>query len=363
MSEESAAVSRGTVPKDDSDNRKLVLLQRSGLFGADTRGAVIERACNLEDLRKAYRLVHEIYLRTGFVNPEPSGVRLRIFETTSETATFIAKKDGEVIGVLSVVGDSSDLGLPSDAAFKPELDSLRITGARLCEITNQVVAENYRRSAVSTELMRCAIAHQIKAGYHHAIASVSPSHNGFYDFVGFKAIGSLRSYSEKLHDPVIAVGLSIDAFRCSSECLTPTAKFFHDFVTVLNPFREKVGGWARQAVNQFLNPELLKQLFFVERNFLGECSAAELTILQRRWGQEIYGTIVNATYPPFMPVKKTLAPEIVPLPSPCEYRRSPETQVPRTASPTRALRRPLSPCVRRTKPSQARILLTSSDNL
>src|SRR5688572_26708455 len=66
-------------------DRKLGLLQRAGLFGSDTRGASIERAYTLDDLREAYRLVHQVYLGTGYLSPEPAGLRLRIYETTSET--------------------------------------------------------------------------------------------------------------------------------------------------------------------------------------------------------------------------------------------------------------------------------------
>lgn len=293
------ASARESVEWESAASRKLALLQRAGLFGEDTRGATIERAYTLEDLRKAYRLVHQVYLGTGYLNAEPSGVRIRIYETTSETATFVAKKDGEVVGVLSVVGDSADLGLPSNAAFKPELDALRATGARLCEVTNQAVAEEFRKSAVPTELMRCAIAHQMRMGYHFAVASVSPSHNGFYDLLGFRPIGSQRSYSQKLHDPVVALCLNIDHYRRPADGLSPTQQFIHRIGTELNPFMNKVSEWSRQAVKHFLNPELLEQLFVADRNFLGECTAGELTILQRRWGQELFSAVTGTTYPPF----------------------------------------------------------------
>jgi ribosomal protein S18 acetylase RimI-like enzyme len=280
-------------------DRKLGLLQRTGLFGSDTRGALIERAYTLEDLREAYRLVHQIYLGTGYLRPEPSGLRLRIYETTSETATFVAKKDGRVVGVLSVVGDSPDLGLPSDSAFKAELDELRATGSRLCEVTNQAVEEGYRKSAVSTELMRCAIAHSLKAGYHVGVVSVSPSHQGFYDLMGFRPLGSERSYSKKIHDPVIALSVDINRWRQPVRSANAAEQFMHHFAAVANPFMTQVSDWAKQAVKHFLNPELLEQLFVADRNFLSECSPAELSILQRRWGQELFGAVTGNSYPPF----------------------------------------------------------------
>src|SRR5690606_29396812 len=111
-----------------------------------------------------------------------------LFETLAESATFVARKDGEVIGVLSMVGDTPGFGLPSDHVFGAELDALRAAGGRLCELTNQAIAEEYRQSAIASELMRCALAHGVKAGYDEAIATVSPSHNAFYGMLGFRQV-------------------------------------------------------------------------------------------------------------------------------------------------------------------------------
>ena len=267
--------------------RKMRGLRRAGLFGEDTKGAVIRRACTADELRRAYRLVHDVFTDTGFLRPEPSGLRLRIFETTSETATFIAEKDGEVVGVISVVGDSPDLGLPSDAAFKPELDAMRASGSRLCELTNQAVTAAYRKSAVPTELMRCAIAHALRAGYQGSVAAVSPSHFGFYGLLGFESLGSERSYSEKLYDPVIALRLNLNRLRNPAPGLSGTAEFIVRFATETNPFLSLVDDWGKSARKHFLNAELLDQLFVQPGNFLAERSAAEMRILQRRWGREL----------------------------------------------------------------------------
>lgn len=269
-------------------------LQQAGLFGKNTLGATIKRACTADQLLQAYRLVNDVFQETGYLKPEPSGLRLRIFETSSETATFIAEKAGVVVGVLSVVGDSPDLGLPSDAAFKPELDALRAKGRRLCEITNQAVAPAYRKSAVPTELMRCALAHELEAGYEDSVATVSPSHHGFYELLGFDPLGNERSYSTKLYDPVIALRMGLDRFRQQPEGLNGAARFLHHFATKGNKFLSRVTGWGRRARRHFLNADLLEELFVRERNFLGECTAEELQILQHRWGQEMFQAVTGA---------------------------------------------------------------------
>lgn len=301
----------------DFAHRKLNLLKRSGLFGGDARGAVIERACSVDDLRAAYRLVHEVYTRTGFILPEPTGIRLRIFEASAETATFVAKVDGCVVGVLSLVPDSTDLGLPSDSAFKPELDALRSVGLRLCELTNQVVAEEYRKSAVATELMRSAVAHGIKAGFHHTIVAVSPSHNGFYELMGFRRFGTERSYSEKLYDPVIAMAMDLTRYRLTLCGLTSTEQFLRSFVVEENPYLGKIGEWNRRARDSFLNVDSLIQLFVLERNFLSECSEKELQAVQFRWGRKLFSTVhthgrneASAGDQPILSATLVMAPEV-----------------------------------------------------
>lgn len=290
-------VNRDTANRNPRDvsvaQRKLQLLKRSGLFGGDTRGAVIERACSLEDLRTAYRLVHDVYTGTGFILPEPSGIRLRIFETSADTATFVAKVDDRVVGVLSVVSDSCDLGLPSDSAFKPELDALRARGLRLCELTNQAVAPEYRKSAVATELMRCAVAHGVKAGFHQCVAAVSPSHDGFYELMGFRCVGSLRSYSDKLYDPVVAMAMDLSGFRRPFCGTTPTERFLREFAVEENQYMGRVGEWNRRSRDCFLSEHSLTQLFVRERRFLDECSRQELQAVQFRWGRKLFAAVIT----------------------------------------------------------------------
>jgi hypothetical protein len=273
--------------------RKLHLLKRSGLFGGNTRGAVIERACSPEDLRAAYRLVHDVYASTGFIIPDASGIRLRIFETSPDTATFVAKVDGCVVGVLSVVGDSLDLGLPSDSAFKAELDVLRAQGLRLCELTNQAVTAAYRKTAVATELMRCAIAHGIKAGFHQSVAAVSPSHDGFYEMVGFWRFGSERSYSDKIYDPVIAMAMDLSKFRRPFRGVTITEQFLRDFTVEGNPYLSQMGEWTRHSRDCFLSVDNLIRIFVEERNFIAVCSEAELQAMQFRWGRKLFSAVVS----------------------------------------------------------------------
>ena len=295
-------------------DRKLWLLKRSGLFGDDTKGAEIVRASNIHDLRSAYKLVHDVYLGTGFIEPEKAGMRLRIFETTPEMATFVAKVGDRVVGVLSILADTPELGLPSDAAFRVELDALRASGQKICEITNQAVAKDFRKSAVPTELMRCAMAHATVRGCDEIVATVSPSHGSFYELLGFREIGSERTYSEKLHDPVVTLGMRVDQYRFPQSGLNETEQFIHRFLAGENHYLPFVKAWDAEARENFLDADLLLQLFGKERNFISECDPTELAMLHQRWGSELFAKVTTDL---FVPSQENLVAAAMPVLAVC----------------------------------------------
>src|SRR5438874_471154 len=109
-------------------------------------------------------------------------------------------------------------------------------------------------------------------GYDEAIATVSPSHNGFYELLGFRQIGAERSYSGKIHDPVVALSMDVNQYRRPTASVDAVDRFVHRFLAEENHFLAFVGVWEKFARRQFLNADLLQQLFVTERNFIAECS-------------------------------------------------------------------------------------------
>jgi ribosomal protein S18 acetylase RimI-like enzyme len=287
------------VPKSCQLDRKVALLKRSGLFGGNTRGARIMRAATVEDLSAAYRLVHDVYLGAEYIKHEAGSTRVRIFETSPDTATFIAKYQGTVVGVLSIIHDTPEAGLPSDSAFEEELKRMRDTGLKLGEVTNQAVAPEFRRSAVPTELMRCALAHGINEGFDLGIAAVCPSHNPFYELLGFEQVGGKRSYSEKLHDPVVPLMIDLRKHRKTPRNMNEVQRFMYNFLMAHNPYLAYVEAWGKPAREHFLNPATLSRLFVAERNFIKECTDEDLQVLHAHWGEDLFRQVDAQFLPPF----------------------------------------------------------------
>jgi len=283
---------------DGYEDRRMSLLQRAGLFSNDTQGAKVTRAASLEDLTSAYRLVHDVFVQRGYIVARESGLRVRVFEALPETATFVAKAEEQVVAVTTVIIDSPDLGLPSDIAFKAEIDTLRAHNRKICEGTNWLVAESHRHSAVMSELMRCSFAHSVAEGCTDFVGAVSPGHAKFFNLLGFEQIGEQKSYSAEIHDPVVLVRLDLsglaDRFRGVDHRTNQVERFLKSYYVDENPYHRFVGGWRVVSRRLFQDPLGLHELFVQKSSLLTGCSARQQEAIARRWGREVFERTVTA---------------------------------------------------------------------
>jgi len=277
-------------------SRRMALLRRAGFFSGLPPAVEITRAVTLEDLLEAYRLVHDVFVDQGYIHPRPDGLRLRAFEALPDTATFVARSEGRVVGVTSVVMDSAEFGLPSDNAFSQEVEALRSQGRKVCEGTNWVLAEAYRNSPVLTELMRCSFAQARSAGFDDFIGVVSPGHARFFCLLGFEQLGPLRSYSREIDDPVVLMRLDLKRVDErivdvengeSDEDEAVLKRYYID----TNPYHAYVNEWAREARELFSDEESLRDLFVEKGRLLRQCSSAHLRAICERWGTEIFAKV------------------------------------------------------------------------
>lgn len=278
-----------------SEDRRMSLLKRAGLFSNDTQGATISRATSLESLSSAYRLIHDVYVERGYIQPCQTGHRVRLFEALPETATFVANTGRDFVGVTTLLFDSPDLGLPSDMAFGAEIDALRAQGRRPSEGTNWAVAESHRNSAVISELMRCSFAHLLAEGSTDFLCSVSPGHAKFFGLLGFEKLTEPRSYSSEVDDPVVLVRLDLTGLTRRFEGIETSdnqvERFLKRYYIDENPYHRCVPGWQVVAGRLFEDPMLLAELFGHRARLLADLGQSERDALARRWGHAVLADV------------------------------------------------------------------------
>jgi len=291
--------SRTNRPKGKS--RRMKLLERMGCFNFDSKTVRIERATTIEDFCGAFKLTHDSFVEENYIQPNSSGMRIRTYDVMPDSATFVAKAEGKIIGVTGAVIDSDDLGLPTDGPFQEEIEPLRKAGRKICEGTNWVITPEYRRSCVLTELTRCCLAHAMAVGCDDLLATVSPGHAPYYNLLGFETFSPERSYSEKINDPVVLLRLAIDGLdeRFADVDINDgdDEALLKDCYIVNNPYHAKVEHWMDTSDACFSNPTFLKELLAEQTDFLAECSEKDLAIICRHWGEELFLDVLGHSLP------------------------------------------------------------------
>ncbi|NJL30914.1 MAG: hypothetical protein HC898_04395 [Phycisphaerales bacterium] len=166
--------------------RRVTRLQKMGMFDV-TESLYVSRVSNLMELKHAYHLVHDTFVHQGYILPNPSGMRLRSYEAVPETATFVARAAGQIVGVIGLVFDSPDMGLPSDDVFGDEINQLRRQGRKVAEVTNLAVSPDFRATRAFMELSRAIWAYAASHGVDDLFISISAGHSLFFETVlGFR---------------------------------------------------------------------------------------------------------------------------------------------------------------------------------
>jgi hypothetical protein len=228
-----------------------------------------------QELEQAYKLVHDVYLKMGFMNIDPSGMRLSKYNAMPSTHTFIAKLNNEVVMTLTLFADSF-IGLPLDCEYKEELQFLRDEGRYIGEIgANASIMHNQN-----------VVFHMFKMVFNYAknyqllddiVVSLRPKHALFYTHVyGFEQIGGLKTYSSANGNPAVLYRVNLhnlSKFCQMSYPRVPVEKDLHYFM-----FRKRIKSIKLPRIKtdvNIWNSELIKYFFMLRTNIFKEINSDE----------------------------------------------------------------------------------------
>lgn len=268
--------------------RRLEVFRKNGFFGQDTRGARIRRAVSAQDYSKVFRFVHDTYVQCGWIRPSVSELRIRPWDLCPSTAVFLAEFEEKVVGSLIVVGDTQELGLPIDSAFRDVTDSLRRPGRTLAEMGVQIVAPAFRRGSLLTELQRCAYAHLAYRGYTDLLTIVSPVQRHFMELMALRTLTEPRRWNPGLEDLVVLVAGDRPSFerKVTAQSVVPGGldDFRCRFLVTENPYTERVAAWDAGASDLFEEPVELCELAAQSFDLWQSATPREQRVLARHLG-------------------------------------------------------------------------------
>ena len=154
-------------------------------------------ASGFDDYEQAFLLLSRKYRSRGY---EPDGkkpFRFTPHHVLPETITVVARCGGEVLATLSMVPDTSLLGLPMESIFPDEIEHYRSQGRRLAEVTCLADEGLAHREFLNVfvAMIRLVQQYHLRAGGDTWVVAVNPRHGSFYrKALGAITLGSGQSY-------------------------------------------------------------------------------------------------------------------------------------------------------------------------
>ena len=142
---------------------------------------VLKIAETREELEACFKLLHDAYVASGFMTPDPSGLRVTIYHALPTTTTLCAKLDDQVVGTLSLIRESA-IGFPLQRIF--DLSSVRAREGNIAEVSALAIHPRFRRTGgtILFPLMK------FMYGYcttffdtRHLVIAVNPRHIEMYE--------------------------------------------------------------------------------------------------------------------------------------------------------------------------------------
>jgi hypothetical protein len=172
---------------------------------------VLKIADTREELEACFTLLHDAYVGSGFMQPDPSGLRATVYHALPTTTTLCAKFDGEVVGTISLIRESS-FGFPMQAIF--DLSEIHAEKGKIAEISALAVHPKFRKSGGSILFPLMKFMYQYSTTFFdtsHLVIAVNPDRIEMYEsLLFFKRLASRTVENYDFANGAPAVGATLN---------------------------------------------------------------------------------------------------------------------------------------------------------
>lgn len=254
------------------------------------------------ELEQAFSLLHEAYVKAGFMTPNESGLRVTKYHSLPSTTTIVAMIGDEVVGTVSVVRDGL-FGFPSDSLV--DKSEMRKSGLRVAEVSSLAISSKYRRKSHGLILWPL-IAHLVRYskdyfGTDCFVIAVHPTQFDFYEgILFFERLTSkpIKSYGFVNDNPAMCGLLNLRKFYddlwqeygkkdVQKNIFNYIFKTKHEFLRF--PRRDNF-----KISDPFLKPELITYFFKEKTNVFEQMTEREVAILHSLYVQPQYREVLPA---------------------------------------------------------------------
>ena len=164
-----------------------------------------------DELEACFRLLHDAYVSSGFMRPDPSGMRVNVYHALPTTTTLCAKFDGEVVGTISLIRESV-FGFPLQSIF--DLHGLREKKGRIAEVSALAVHPRFRNTGGSILFPLMKFMYEYSRTFfdtRHLVIAVHPNRIEMYEsLLLFQRLTETQVEKYDFANGAPAIGASLD---------------------------------------------------------------------------------------------------------------------------------------------------------
>lgn len=223
-----------------------------------------------EELEACFALLHDAYVESGFMKPDPSGLRVTIYHALPTTTTLCAKWDGEVVGTISLIRESA-FGFPLQKIF--DLSGVRQKEGNLTEVSALAVHPRFRKTGGAILFPLMKFMYEYATQYfdtRHLLIAVNPNRIEMYESLLFferLAANVVENYDFANGAPAVGATLDLNGVAAllhrAYARKPPRKNLFHYFIELKLPNVKLPKRPYFTTNDPVLTPDLLNHFFNV----------------------------------------------------------------------------------------------------
>lgn len=247
---------------------------------------VFKLAQTREELEACFRLLHDEYVRAGFMEPDPSGMRITLHHALPTTSTLMCRYGRRVVGTISLIRENG-LGFPVQRIFR--LDEIFREGGNVAEVSALAIDRRFRaiRNRIMMPLLKFLYEYAEYRFYtRHLVIAAHPQHILFYENVlNFQRLPcALGSHYDFFNDaPAIGAHLDLEKIKevfSKKYADVPLEKNLHHYFTVAAlPNGQFPHQRFDTAADPVMTPELIDYFFNQKTKIFSTLNSEEIRLL------------------------------------------------------------------------------------
>ena len=232
-----------------SSDRSAEPSPQAFLISGNARSIAIKIASEQAEWEQVFQLLADNYRARGYEVEGSQPFRFTPYHVLPDTMIFVAKHQERILATLSLVPDTSLLGLPMESIYGDEVADLRRQGRCLGEATSLADSDLSSREFLQAfqAMIKLGMQYHVTRGGDTFVITVNPRHGGFYQKVlGFVPLGSCRAYPSVMDHPA-------EAYLVDRKLMEANApKMYHEVFGELLP-RQVLAppAWSAERVRYF----------------------------------------------------------------------------------------------------------------